>query len=168
MNFMKTIKFFTVAILLSLAQIGFAQSKSDRMYDTFSDEEGVLNFSFSKNMKDFIDIDLDNDNERKVTGDLNQVRFMAYNPNKGNLSGTAFTKKAISLLPGAYKKYDDSGEDLENAQIWLLGKRKKYSECHLFFESNNENSRRFVVSFYGEFTVNDLDALKETGKNMAQ
>lgn len=74
---MKTIKFFSAAILLLLFQIGFAQSKSDKMYDAFSGKEGVSDFSFSKSMIDAIDIDLGDDgDEKNVIGDLHQVRLI--------------------------------------------------------------------------------------------
>jgi hypothetical protein len=163
---MKTIKLFTLAVLLLLIQTGFAQSKSDRMYDAFSQEEGVLNFSFSKKMIDAIDIDLGEDDDKNVTGDLHQVRFMSYNPKKGSLSGSEFTKKTIGYLPkSAYKKYE--GEDDEDAEIWLAGGKKKFSECHVFLKNQKEDQIRIVVSFYGNFKVNDLSALKETGKSMA-
>lgn len=164
---MKTIKFFSVAILLLLFQNGFAQSKSDKMYDAFSGEEGVSNFSFSKNMIDAIDIDLGEDmDEKNVTGDLHQIRFMSYNPKKGSLSGSEFTEKTIGYLPKlAYKKYE--GEEDDDAEIWLAGGKKKFSECHVFLKNQKEDQIRIVVSFYGNFRVNDLKALKETGKNMA-
>ena len=146
----------------------FAQSKSNKLYDVFSGKDGVSNFSFSKNMIDAIDIDLGDDgDEKSVSGDLHQVRFMSYNPKKGDLSGSDFTKKAIGYLPkSAYKKYE--GEDDDNdAEIWLLGKRKKYTECHVFTKNEGENSMRFVVSFYGDFTVNDIDGLKKAGEGFS-
>ena len=52
------------------------------MYDVFSGKEGVSNFSFSRNMLDAIDIDLGDEDEKNVTGDLYQIRFMSYNPKK--------------------------------------------------------------------------------------
>jgi len=166
MKLMKTVKIFSVAILLLLFQNGFAQSKSDRMYDAFSQEEGVFNFSFSKNMIDAIDIDLGEDDDKNVTGDLHQVRFMSYNPKKGCLSGSEFTEKTIGYLPkSAYKKYE--GEEDEDAEIWLAGGKKKFSECHVFLKNQKEDQIRIVVSFYGNFKVNDLRALRETGKNIA-
>ncbi|MCA1758947.1 MAG: DUF4252 domain-containing protein [Bacteroidales bacterium] len=164
---MKTVKIFSVAIFLLLFQNGFAQSKSDKMYDAFSGKEGISEFSFSKSMIDAIDIDLGDDgDEKRVTGDLHQIRFMSYNPKKGSLSGSEFTKKTIGYLPkSAYKKYE--GEDDEDAEIWLAGGKKKFSECHFFLKNQKEDQIRIVVSFYGNFRVNDLKSLKEAGKNMA-
>lgn len=164
---MKTIKLAGLAIIMVLSQWVNAQSKSDRMYDAFSNEEGVTNFSFSKNISDAFNIDLgDASDEKNVSGDLNQLRFMSYNPKKGNLAGSEFTKKAVALLPSRYKKYkgDDDNQDVE---IYLLGRKNKFKECHLFITSQNDDQMRFVVSFYGNFTVNDLDGLKKAGRGFS-
>jgi len=131
-------------------------------------KDGITSFSFTKNMIDAIDLDLSEDkNERNVTGDLHEVRFMSYNPEKGTLSGNEFIKKAIAMLPSEYKKYEEEDDDDSDAEIWLLGKRKKYSECHVFINNHNSEGNRFIVSFYGDFTVNDIDKLKNQGKEIS-
>ena len=145
-----------------------AQSKSDKMYDVFSGNDGISSFSFSKSMIDAIDLDLGDDDDKNVTGDLHRIRFMSYNPEKGNLSGSDFIKKAISLLPSQYKKFEDeNGEDDEDVEIWLLGKKKKFTECHVFVKNDDDNQMRFIVSFYGDFTVTDLENLREKGKGFS-
>lgn len=166
---MKTITAALFALFLLLASyLVSGQSKSDKMYDTFAGKEGVTDFSFSKNMVDAIDIDLGDDGEeRRVTGDLHRIRFMSYNPDKGSLSGPEFTRKAVGLLPAQYKKYEDDDVD-SDTEIWLLGKKKKFSECHVFVKNRDEDQMRFVVSFYGDFTVNDIEGLKETGKGFSE
>lgn len=159
--------FFIIGFLLATLLLS-AQSKSDKIYDTFANKPGITNFSFTKNMIDAIDIDLGDDgNERNVSGNLNEVRFISYNPEKGQLSGDEFIKKAVSMLPRSYKKYedDDSNSDTE---IWLLGRKKRYKECHLFVKNENEKGNRFIVSFYGDFKVDDLDGLKEAGKGFSE
>jgi len=166
---MKTITtaLFAVVFLL-VSQLVSAQSKSDKMYDLFSGKDGVSNFSFSKNMIDAIDIDLgEDDDERNVTGDLHQIRFMSYNPDKGSLSGSEFIKKAKGMLPSQYKKYESEDDEDDDAEIWLLGKKKKFSECHVFINNEEDDQMRFVVSFYGDFNVNDLEGLKKTGKGFS-
>ncbi len=165
---MKTITtiIFALAFLLASLLAG-AQSKSDKMYDLFSGRDGVTNFTFSKNMIDAIDIDLDgNHEERNVTGDLHQIRFLSYNPGKGKLSASEFTKKAVAMLPAQYKKYQENEDD--DAEIWLLGKKKKFTECHVFTKGENNKNFRIIVSFYGDFTVNDIDKLCEKGKTFSE
>ena len=145
-----------------------AQSKSDKMYNVFSGKDGVSNFSFSKNMIDAIDLDVSDDGgEKSVTGDLHQVRFMSYNPKKGDLSGSEFIKKATGLLPSEYKKYEEADDEDDDAEIWLLGGKKKFSECHVFINNDEDTSMKFVISFYGDFTVNDIEGLKKTGRGFS-
>lgn len=157
----------TFILALSTTFLVNAQSKSDKIYNVFSGKDGVSNFSFSKNMIDAIDIDLGDDNEKNVTGDLHQIRFMSYNPKKGSLSGPDFTQKAIKLLPSQYKKYVDEDDDDSDVVIYLLGGKKKFTECHVFVTNEEDAQMRFIVSFFGDFTVNDLDGLKKTGKGFS-
>lgn len=166
---MKIVKqvIFVLTLVVGSSVALMAQSKSDKMYDTFSNKDGVSNFSFSKNMIDAIDLDLGDDDEKNVTGDLNQIRFMSYNPEKGSLSGSDFIKKAVGMLPSQYKRYEDDEDDDEDAEIYLLGKKKKFQECHVFIKNESDEQMRFVISFYGDFTVNDLEGLKKTGKGFS-
>ncbi len=166
---MKTLAtlFFALGLMLSTL-LTSAQSKSDRIYDSFDNQEGVSSFTFTKNMTDAFNIDLGDDNEEKtVSGDLGQVRFLSYNPEKGEMSGDAFIRKSVSMLPAQYEKYEDNSDD-SDAEIWLLGGKKKYSECHIFIRNDNPNGNCFLVSFYGDFTVKDLDGLKETSRSLSK
>lgn len=157
-----------LALVFTTAIIAGAQSKSDKIYDVFGGKDGVTNFSFSKNMIDAIDIDLGDDGDEKtVTGDLHRIRFMSYNPKKGSINGPEFTKKTVGLLPSQYKKYVDD-EDDSDVEIWLLGGKKKFTECHVFTTNELDHQMRFIVSFYGDFNVNDLEGLKKTGKGFSE
>jgi hypothetical protein len=166
---MKTFTTILSTILILSSQLISGQSKSDKMYDAFSNNDATTSFTFSKNMIDAIDIDLGDDgNEKQVTGDLHQVRFMSYNPEKGNLSGPEFLEKAKGYLPkSTYHKFIDDDKD-SNAEIWLLGGKKKFQECHVFVHNQSDTQMQFVVSFYGDFTVNDLEKLKKTGKDFSE
>jgi hypothetical protein len=166
---MKTITTILTAILFVVSQISGAQSKSDKMYDAFENKDGISSFSFSKNMIDAINLDLGEDgDEKSVTGDLNKIRFMSYNPEKGDLSGPQFLEKAIGYLPkSAYHKFEDDDSD-SDTQIWLMGGKKKFQECHVFVKNEQDDQMQFVVSFYGDFTVNDLEKLRKTGKDFSE
>lgn len=140
------------------------------MYDAFSDQDGVTSISFSKNLVDAMNINLgDDDTGQKVKGDITQIRFMSYNPKKGSLSGPEFIHKAIGYLPkSSYKKYDDKGNPHDVSEIWLLGHGRKYRECHLFINNENPEGLQFVVSFYGDFKVEDINSLKEAGDKVSK
>jgi hypothetical protein len=120
-------------------------------------------------MIDAINLDLgENGDEKTVTGDLHQIRFISYNPEKGDLSGNQFFEKAIGYLPkSAYHKYEDDEGD-SNTEIWLMGGKKKFQECHVFVRNEQDNQMQFVVSFYGDFTVNDLEKLRKSGKEFSE
>jgi hypothetical protein len=146
-----------------------AQSKSDKMYDSFTSKDGISSFTFSKNMIDAINLDLGEDGEQKnVTGDLHQIRFMSYSPEKGEMTGHQFIEKAIGYLPKTtYNKLEDDDAD-SDAEIWVSGGKKKFNECHVFVKNEDANASQFVVSFYGDFTVNDIDKLKKSGKDFSK
>jgi hypothetical protein len=166
---MKTITTILSTVILLISQLVGAQSKSDKMYDVFSNKDGISSFTFSKNMIDAINIDLgENGEEKKVTGDLHQIRFMSYSPEKGDLTGPQFLDKAIGYLPkSAYNKFEDEDTD-SNTEIWLMGGKKKFQECHVFVRNEEDSQMQFVVSFYGDFTVNDLEKLRKTGKDFSE
>ncbi len=166
---MKTITTIFTTVFILASQLISAQSKSDKMYNAFSSSDAISSFTFSKNMIDAIDIDLgENGDEKKVTGDLHQIRFMSYNPEKGDLSGPEFLEKAKGFLPKmSYHKFEDDDED-SDAEIWLMGGKKKFQECHVFVKNESDNQMQFVVSFYGDFTVNDLEKLRKTGKDFSE
>jgi hypothetical protein len=167
---MKTLTtlFFALGLLLSTL-LTSAQSKADKIYDSFDNKDGVTSFTFTKEMTDAFNIDLGDDgDEKNVTGDLHKIRFMSYNPGKGIWSGDEFLKKAVSMLPSQYEKYVDDDDEDSDTEIWLLGKKKKYTECHVFVHNDNPQGNSFIVSFYGDFTVNDLEGLKATGKGMSK
>lgn len=166
---MKSITTILSTVVLLISQMVVAQSKSDKMYDAFANKDGISSFTFSKNMIDAINLDLgENGEEKKVTGDLHQIRFMSYNPEKGNLLGPQFLEKATGYLPkSAYHKFEDDEGD-SDAEIWLMGGKKKFQECHVFVKNKQDNQMQFVVSFYGDFTVNDLKKLRKTGKDLSK
>lgn len=166
---MKTITTILSAAILLVSQLAGAQSKANKMYDAFANKDGITSFTFSKNMIDAINIDLGEDgDEKQITGDLYQIRFMSYNPEKGDLSGPEFIEKAIGYLPkSAYNKFEDEADDTDT-EIWLMGGKKKFQECHVFVKNENHNQMKFVVSFYGDFTVNDLKKLRKTGKDFSE
>ena len=165
---MKTIQTkLTLTILLMVACTAlFAQSKSDRLFDTFKNKPGVSYFDFNKNMQDAFNIDLDEG--KTITGDLHEIRFMAYNPEKGELDGHEFLRKAIGLLPAAYDRLA-SVDDESNLDIFVLGKKHKAKEFHVLVHNDSPNGRQFVVSFYGDFDLKkDVDGLREISISMSK
>ena len=63
------------------------------------------------------------------------------------------------------EKYEEDEDN--DAEIWLLGKKRKFTECHVFTKGDS-NSNRFIISFFGDFNVNDIDNLKKTGEGFSK
>ena len=160
---MKTAKFFIVGVFVFVTQLSNAQNKSDKIYNAFSNKEGVTNITFTKDITDAFNIDLGEDVEEKnLSGNLSQIKFLSYNPKKGDLSGSQFIKKAEALLPSQYKEYKGENNRDDNADIYLLGNNRKFKEFLIFVKSQGEDQLQFVVSFYGDFTLSNIDGLKKT------
>jgi hypothetical protein len=164
---MKTVRIVMIAIILLSTQMAIAQGKSEKLFDSFANKDGITSFTFTKNMTDAFNIDLgENGEEQKITGDLNQIRFMSYNPKKGNLNGQEFINRAEALLPSQYKKFEADDND-GDADVFLLGNNRKFTEFLIFINNQEDDQMRFVISFTGDFTAKDLDGLKKTGRSFS-
>ena len=159
------IKIALVISMVIASTAVFAKSKSEKLFDTFRNKPGVTYFAFTKNMQDAFDISMD-DEGKNISGDLHEIRFMSYNPQKGNMSGTEFLGKAVGLLPVAYDKILDDDEE-NDAEIWMLGNKKKASEFHVFIQNDSPNDRQFLISFFGNFDIDDVDGVREIGLSLS-
>jgi len=160
---MKTIASVVLLCLVFSLSGVYAQSRADQIFDTFRNKPGITYFAFSKDMKDAFNIDLEDEGE-EIKGDLNEIRLLTYNPAKGKLSSDGFMKKAIDMLPESYKhlKTDDG-----DAEIWMLGNKKKASEFHVFIANKEHDGLCFLISFYGDFFMDDAEGIKNMGTSLS-
>ena len=105
--------------------------------------------------------------EKQLPGDLHEIRLLSYNPDKGVMSGPQFIKKAVGMLPFSYDKLDLE-DDNDGLEAWMLGNKRKASEFHLFIKSDNPESMHFLVSFYGNFNIDDMDKLTHIGIDLSK
>ncbi len=156
---MKTNLVFIISIaLLGFTQVAGAQANvSDKMYQYFKVKDEVTYMSFSKNMMDFVDLDLD---DSGVTGDLNEVRMIIYKPEVR--PDKCFQDQVLSYLKkGNYEQvedeheHDDHGDDTE---VWVNRKGKKIFECHVIFQGEQNG---VLLSFFGDFKVDDVEKLEK-------
>lgn len=143
-----------------------AQSKSDKIFDTFRNKPGVSYFAFTKEMKDAFDINLE-DEGKEIKGDLHEIRLLSYNPAKGNLNAGSFMKKATDMLPAASYEHLISADQDNDAEVWMLGNKKKASEFHVFVAGKEQEGFCFLISFYGDFFVDDVEGVKELGTHLS-
>ena len=83
---MKNIVRYSILVVL----IGFVQTSifsqeniSNKMYNNLRDLDEVTYFSFSKNLIDIVDLDIDSDSDdsaKKITGDINEIKVVIYKP----------------------------------------------------------------------------------------
>lgn len=162
---MKTVKITMASLFLIISVVVMAQSKSNKLFDTFRNKPGVSYFAFNKDMQSAFNIDLDSGNT--ISGDLKEVRFLSYNPHKGSLSGNDFMHKAIGLLPRSYKQLLSVDDD-SDTEVWMLGNKRKASEFHVFVHNSSSEDMQFVVSFYGDFDIKeDLESIREISLSMS-
>ncbi|WP_159519838.1 DUF4252 domain-containing protein [Sunxiuqinia indica] len=161
---MKQFKIILGLLFLVSTAAVFGQSKSDKIFDSFRNKPGVTYFAFTKSMTDAFNIDLD-DEGKTIKGDLNEIRFLSYNPEKGSLTGTDFMKKASKLLSSAYNRIVEVDDD-NNAEIWMLGNKRKAKEFHVFIKNEADDDMQFLISFFGKFDIDDVEGIQEIGLNM--
>ena len=164
---MKTtsIKFVLLICLVAITSVLFAQSKSDKLFNIFKNKPGVTYFAYSNSVENTFNINLGSEGD-EMKGDLREIRFMSYNPTKGSLSGSEFIEKASGLLPSSYSMLHIDDDD-SDAQIWMLGNKRKISEFQVFIRNNNPGGSCFLVSFLGDFEINDAEDIREMGLSMS-
>ena len=145
-----------LSVLLALTITLSAQSKSYRIYDEFSGREGFTFMAFSKTMIDAVNLVIDEEN-KKVTGDLKEVRIILSDREKTKDTGALskiFSGKFDHLNYRKVEPSDSKGS--ENVEFWIDGDSKKVKECHVIVMDSDNKQFSCLVSFYGDFKVEDL------------
>lgn len=163
---MKTVTYIVLLCLAFGVSGAYAQRRADQIFDTFRNEPGVTYFAFTKEMKDAFDINLE-DEGKEIKGDLHEIRLLSYNPAKGKWDGDGFIKSAERMLPGSYKQLVTGSDGDDDAEIWMLGNKKKASEFHVFVKNENHEGICFLISFYGDFFMDDADGIKNIGTSLS-
>ncbi len=138
----------------------FAQQKTaDKMFNDLRDMDEVTYLSFSKNLMNFADLDIDHDDdgeEHHVSGDLHEVKLVIFKPEE---ESSANFKSLVQkyMHKGKYKLVEDDDND-EDSEVWVMRKGKKVSECHVIFQGERNG---VLLSFFGDFKVEDVNKLKE-------
>ena len=163
--------FYKLGILVAIivtTLTGSAQSKSYRIFDEFANHDGFTYMAFSKSMIDAVDLKLDDEN-KKITGDLNEIRILVLNREKSNLGGSLPKTIADKFNKLNYRKVEpkDKGDD-DDVEFWIEGDSKKVRECHVIVTDSKDNQFSCLVSFYGNFKVEDLDKLEKFSRKQAK
>jgi hypothetical protein len=156
-----------VAMLLSFLS-GFGQTKSQKIYDRYQREAGFTYFSFSKSMIDALNMDLDEEG-KKITGDFQECRILIYNAEKGKMKNF-YQQISKELEASRYEQVHPKGQkSSDDAEFWIEGKGDRVSECHIIFsDKGDSHNSALLVSFYGNFKVEDLKKLEKIGQKQAE
>jgi len=149
-----------VALIIS-ALTGSGQSRSYRVYDEFANHDGFTYLAFSKSMIDAVNLNLDDEN-KKITGDLNEIRILILDRAKSNLGGSLSKIISSKFNKLNFRKAEPKdGSNNDDVEFWLEGDSKRVKECHVIVKDNKDNQFSCLVSFYGNFKVEDLDRLEK-------
>jgi hypothetical protein len=153
-----------IALLLT-SLVSNGQSKSYRIYNEFDQQEGFSWFSVSKNMLDVVDLTLDDEN-KKVTGDLKEIRVMVFNPKKALSHPDFYRMMNRKLSRMHYKKAEPEDADpSDHVAFWIKGNKRKVRECHIVIGNKNPDGLHCLISFYGDMDVRNLNELKSIGES---
>ena len=145
MNLFYRLGLFVALIIATLASSG--QSRSYQIFDGYANHDGFTYLAFSKAMIDAVNLNLDDDN-KKITGDLNEIRILILNREKSNLGGSLTKIMADKFSKLNYKKVepkDANGND--DVEFWIEGDSKKVKECHVLVKDSKDNQFSCLVSF---------------------
>jgi len=156
-----------VAALLFTTLAGSAQSRSYRIYDQYANREGITFLAFSKSMIDAVNMNIDEEN-KKVTGDLMEIRVLFSNREKNKNHGSLAQNISERLNNLDYHKIQlNDAKDDDNVEFWIDGNSKRVKECHVLVKNSEDHQFSCLVSFYGNFKVEDLKSFEKFSRNQA-
>jgi len=152
-------KIAIILLAIALPMLMQAQTKGEKLHAKYSNIDDFNSFSFSGSFLKNLDFEVDEDElEKNVTGDCKNIKFLTYKHNNGD--ETKFKKIVISQLSkgDSYKEVltEDRDENSDEVHFYAKGKGKKFSEFHILHYNNNRTS---LVSFFGDFHVDELKTL---------
>lgn len=132
--------------------MSFSPIPQGDIHTQYASKQGVMAFSFSKDMIEALDFDIDvNDKMKYVKGDLSSIKFLAF----GDKSESNSIQLVKDLKKSGYEKIKWEGDDEGDSNVILYVDRngKRFSEIH-FITLLNEKPKA-MISFYGDITVKD-------------
>jgi len=143
--------FKTTVLASSLILLSFTPSPQGDIDTQYASKEGVTAFSFSKDMIDALDFDMDvNDKMKCIKGDLSSIKFLAFNDD----NETNSLKLLQDLNKSGYENIEWDGVDSDiDVLLYVDRNVKRFSEIHFVTLSNGKP--KAMISFYGDITVKD-------------
>ncbi|TLX73868.1 DUF4252 domain-containing protein [Labilibacter sediminis] len=155
------IRLSVVLLMVGYSSISIlAQQKiSDKMFNEFRSMDEVTYLSFSKNLIDIINFEIDEDDDEEddhqVSGDLHEVKLVVYKPDFKPEKN--FRDQVLKFLDKGNYKLVETEDDDDDTEVWVHRKGKKVYECHVIFQGDKNG---VLLSFIGDFRIDDVDAFK--------
>lgn len=140
----------TTLLASTLLVMSFAPSTQGDIYAKYANKQGIVAFSFSKDMVDALDFDFDiNDEIKYVKGDLSSIKFLSFSDESASLANALIA----DIEKEGYEKVDWKGDSEDELLLYVQRNGKRFSEIH--FVKLNDETPRAMISFYGDITVKD-------------
>jgi hypothetical protein len=133
-------------------------SASDKLYIQMEGAEGVTIMSLSKDIIDMVDMVVDDEESRQVSGPLKKVKMLICKKENNATAGEmirTFEKRPFTEIE------DEESDD--DSRIFVIRNGRKVAECHFLADAD----KSFVLlSFYGDFKIEDIDKLANKAEEM--
>lgn len=161
-------RFAALILILFVVDTVSAQSRSYQIYDQFAHSDGFTLLTFSKAMIDMVNLNIDEEN-KKVMGDLLEVRILISSHEKNKDMGSLHQLFSGKFNKLNYRKVEplDNNEN-ENTEFWIEGNSKTVKECHVIVCNSEDKEFSCLVSFYGNFKVEDLKSFEKFSRKQAE
>ncbi len=148
----------TLIILMTMTFAANAQSASDQLYMQLEGAEGVTILSLSKDIIDVVDLVVDDEDSKEVTGPMKKIKMMVCQKESGKVMNDVI--KTFEKNP--FKEVEEKDPD-DDGRIFVIRNGRKVKECHIVADGDDA---LIVFSFYGDFRVEDIDNLAEKAEDM--
>lgn len=140
----------TTVLASSIFLMSFIPAPQGDIHTQYASKDGVTAFSFSKDMIDALDFDMNvNDKMKYVKGDLTSIKFLVFSDNSQNDSGELLK----DLKKSGYEKIKWEGDDNDDVLLYVDRNGKRFNEIHFITLSNEKP--KVMISFYGDITVKE-------------
>ena len=140
----------TTVLASSIFLMSFIPAPQGDIHTQYASKDGVTAFSFSKDMIDALDFDMNvNDKMKYVKGDLTSIKFLAFSDDGQNDSGELLK----DLKKSGYEKIKWEGDDNDEILLYADRNGNRFSEIHFITLSNEKP--KVMISFYGDITVKE-------------
>ena len=144
-------KYFTLFISCFFFSLSlFAGGGSEKIHSEFGSKQGVLGMSFSKQMLDAFDLDMDwKEAVKNLQGDFESIKVLVISDDEIKQKYQSQIKTRLKRM--GYKEVDLEGEN-EDIIVYTDKKRKNFNEVHILSRGDESG---VLISIYGNFVITD-------------